>query len=42
MRWGRHVACIGDRRGAYMIFMVNLKKREHLEDRGIDGKIIWK
>jgi len=33
---------MGDRRGAYMIFMGNLRKREHLEDQGIYGKIIWK
>jgi hypothetical protein len=33
---------MGDRRGAYRIFIGNLRKREHLEDRGIDGKIIWR
>jgi len=33
---------VGDRRGAYRNFMGSLRKREHLEDRGIDGKVIWK
>jgi hypothetical protein len=32
----------GDRRGAYRILVGNLKERNHLEDRGLDGRIILK
>jgi hypothetical protein len=31
---------MGDMRNAYNIVVENLKRRDHLEDLGIDGKII--
>jgi hypothetical protein len=36
MRWLGHVARIGERRGVYRV----LRERDHLEDPGIDGRII--
>jgi hypothetical protein len=33
---------IGDRRGRYKIFVENPKERDHLEDLGVDKKIIVK
>ena len=35
-----HVACMGDRRGAYGVWWGDLKERDHLEDVGIDGRLI--
>jgi hypothetical protein len=32
----------GDRTGAYMVWWGNLRKRDHLEDQGLDGRIILK
>jgi hypothetical protein len=40
MRWTRHVACTGERRGAYRVLMGNLKERGHLEHLGLDGRVI--
>jgi hypothetical protein len=37
-----HVAGIGDRRDAYTVLMGNLRARDQLEERGIDGRIILK
>jgi hypothetical protein len=43
MSWSWHVACMGERRGAYRILMGgNLMEGDHLEDPGIDGRIILK
>ena len=42
MRWAGHVACMEDRRGAYMVLVQDLRERSHLEDLGIDGRIILK
>jgi len=42
MRWEGNVACMGDRRGAYSILVERLREVDHLEDLGIDGKIILK
>jgi len=42
MRWVGHVAHIGERRGAYMVWRGNLRERDHLEDPSIDGRIILK
>jgi hypothetical protein len=40
MGWSGHVACMGERSGAYGIFTgENLKAGDHLEDPGIDGRI---
>ena len=40
MRWAGHVARMGKRRGAYRVLVGNLKERDHLEDRGVDGRLI--
>jgi hypothetical protein len=40
LRWEGHVACMDDMRKAYKILLENLKGRDHLEDTGIDGKMI--
>jgi hypothetical protein len=35
-----HIACVGKMRNAYKIMVGNLKSREHLQDIGVDGRII--
>jgi len=40
MRWAAHVACVGDRRGAYRVLMGHLREIDHLEDLGVGGRII--
>jgi hypothetical protein len=41
MRLAGHVACIRERRGIYIgVWWGNLRERDHLEDLGIDGRII--
>jgi hypothetical protein len=40
MRWVGHVAHMGEMRNAYKIWLENLKGRDHLEDLGVDGRII--
>jgi len=40
MRWARHVAHMGDRKGIYRVMVGNLRKRGHFEDQGLDGRII--
>jgi hypothetical protein len=43
MRWVGHVARMGERRGAYRVLVGRPEaKRDHLEDLGIDGRIILK
>ena len=37
-----HVARMGDRRAAYRVLFWNLRKRDHLEDLGLHGRIILK
>ena len=41
-RWAGHVARMGERRGAYMALVGKPKEGDHLEDPGIDGRIILK
>ena len=40
VKWVRHVARMGDRKGIYRVMVGNLRKRGHLEDPGVDGRII--
>ena len=35
-----HVALMGERRGVYRILVRNMRERDHLEDPGVDGRII--
>jgi hypothetical protein len=37
-RYGQvFMACMGDRRGAQMVFVCGVMERDHLEDLGLDG-----
>ena len=44
MRWAGHVALMGERRGVYRVLVgkpeENLRKRDHLGDPDVDGRII--
>jgi hypothetical protein len=40
MKWAGHIACIGVTRNAYEIMVEHLKGKDHLEDQGIDGRIL--
>ena len=40
MRWAGHVAFMGERRGYKGFWWGNLRERVHLEDPGVDGRII--
>ena len=40
MRWAGHVARVGDRRGAYRVLFGKPVGKKHLEDLGVDGRII--
>jgi hypothetical protein len=40
MRWAGHVARMGERRGAYRALMGKPEGRNHLEDPGVDERII--
>ena len=40
MRWAGHVARMGRRRGMYRGLVRKLRERDHMEDPGIDGRII--
>jgi hypothetical protein len=42
MEWVGHVERVGDRRGAYRFLMWRLEGKNHLEDPGVDGRIILK
>jgi hypothetical protein len=41
MRWVRHVAYMGDRRGTG-VWWVNLRERDLFEDLGVDRRIMLK
>ena len=38
--WPGHVACMGYRTGVYRVLVKKLRDRDHLEDPGVDGRII--
>jgi len=40
MRWAGHVASIGARRVVYGFWWGNLRERDHLDDQGVDLRII--
>jgi len=40
MRWVGHVARMGERRGIYRVLVGKPERKNHLEDPGVDGKII--
>jgi hypothetical protein len=40
MRWAGHVTRMGEIRNAYVILVGNPERRDQLEDRGVDGRII--
>jgi hypothetical protein len=42
MRWMRHVEQMGEMRYIYKILVGKPVRRDHLEDLGIDGRIILK
>jgi hypothetical protein len=41
-RWAGHVECMGMTRDAYRFWWAYLRKRDHLEDLGVDRRIILK
>jgi hypothetical protein len=42
MRWAGHVALMGERRDYRRFWWGNLRERDHLKDKGVDGRIILK
>jgi len=42
MRWAEQVARVDERRGVFRVLVGNLRERDHLGDRGVDGRIILK
>ena len=40
MRWAGRVARIGESRGVHRLWVGNLRERDHLEDPGVDGRLI--
>jgi hypothetical protein len=40
MRWAGHVARMGTSRGVSRVCWGNLRERDHMEDPGVDGRII--
>jgi hypothetical protein len=42
LRWAGHMARMGERRGAYRALVGKREGRNHLEDSGVDGRIILK
>jgi hypothetical protein len=40
MRWAGHVARMVQRRGVYRVLVGKTKERDHLEDPGVDGRMI--
>jgi len=42
MRGAEHVACMGERKGAYRVLEETLRDTDHLEDLGVDRNLILK
>jgi hypothetical protein len=42
LRWAGHVAPKGERRGAYRALVGKPEGRNHLEEEGVDGRILLK
>jgi len=42
MRWTVHVACIGEKEGAYRDWVGKMEGKSQLEDLDLDGRIILK
>jgi len=42
IRRAEYVACMGKGEVHTGTWWVNLRERQHLEDPGVDGKIIWR
>ena len=42
MRWVGHLACTGERKGAYRILVGKTKGKNHMGDPGIDGRFFRK
>jgi len=40
IRWARYVARKGERRGVYRVLVGKPEGKNHLEDPGVDGRII--
>jgi len=40
MWWVGHVALMGERRGTYMVLLGKSKGKNHLEDPGVDEKLL--
>jgi hypothetical protein len=40
MRYRGQVACTGDRRGAYRVLVERGEGKSHLEETGVDGRIL--
>jgi len=40
MSWAEHVARIGERRGVYRVLVGKPEGKNHLEDTGVNGRII--
>lgn len=38
-RWAGHVTCMGENKNVSRVMMRNLKEKDHLEDRGREGRI---
>jgi hypothetical protein len=42
MRWAGYVACMDQNGGEHRFLVGKLRERDHLEDPGIDGRIVVK
>ena len=40
MRWTGYIARMSERRGVYRVLVRNLRERDHLEDQGVDVRIL--